>query len=193
MRGLCQGIDASNTVLRAKTAACSAKRPLARVNGLMHHVMDDVDPSAVVWMPAHTSTQSIGTKKLSDGSFLTTEDRQTNDRADEQAKIAATAIRAPSEIRQDYDDYQQNVLDASVWLGMVTWLAGNLAGPVKRDTGASALKALQHKGRQGALKLDRRQQPAVRHPSEGGHLLVADGTQHWCALCGIRGTLYKLG
>ena len=76
---------------------------------------------------------------------------------------------------------------------MVTWLAGNLPGPVKRDSGASALKALQHKSKQGALKKDRRSGPAVRLPSEGGHLLVADGMQHWCASCGIKGPLYKIG
>ena len=92
-------------------------------------------------------------------------DRQTNDRADEQAKIAATATRAPVEIKQDYDDYRQNVLDASAWLGMVTWLAGNLSGPVKRDTGASALKALQHKGTvgQNRSKQDRDYKYLVNH------------------------------
>ena len=176
-----------------KVAACSAKRPLARVNGMMHHAMDDVEQGAVVWMPAHTAKQCVGIKKLSDGSLLTDQDRRANDRADEQAKLATSETRAPPEIRQDFDDYRQNILDACAWLGLVTWLAGNLPGPVKRDSGASAFKALQHRGRQGALKLDRKRQPVVRLPSDGGHLLVADGKLQWCAVCGSRGSLEKIG
>ena len=49
--------------LEGEVAACSAKRPLARVNSLMHHVMDDVVPSAMVWMPAHTSCEKCGHQK----------------------------------------------------------------------------------------------------------------------------------
>jgi hypothetical protein len=67
-------------------------------------------------------------KKLSDGTTLIAVDRRPNDRADEQAKIATAATRVPEEIRSDFDDYRQNVEDACTWLGMVTWLAGNLPG-----------------------------------------------------------------
>ena len=91
----------------------------------MHHVMDDASQNSVVWMPAHTTEASVGVKKLSDGSALTAIDRKTNDRADEQAKLATQAVRAPAGIRQDYDDYFQNIECAGIWLGLVTWLAGN--------------------------------------------------------------------
>ena len=131
-----------DAIAEGKVVSCSAKRPLARVNSLMHHVMDDASQNSVVWMPAHTTEASVGVKKLSDGTALTAIDRKTNDRVDEQAKIATRAVRAPAELRQDCDVYSQNIEDAGIWLGMVTWLAGNLQGAVKRDFGASALRAL---------------------------------------------------
>ena len=58
--------------------------------------------------------QALEPTKLSDGSVLTAIDRKTNGRADEQAKIAAEAVRAPPEMRQDLDDYWQNIEDASI-------------------------------------------------------------------------------
>ena len=73
-------------------------------------------------MPAHTTEACIGVKKLSDGKVLTIHDRKANDRADEQAKLATQAVRVPPAIRQDFDAYAQNVKDASIWLGMATWL-----------------------------------------------------------------------
>lgn len=182
-----------DTIIEGKVVSCSSKRPLARVNSLMHHVLDDAGPNSVVWMPAHTTEASIGTKKLSDGSVLTATDRKTNGRADEQAKIAAEAVRAPPEMRQDLDDYWQNIEDASIWLGMVTWMAGNMQGPVKRDSGASALKAMQHNKQQEVLKKDRCIEPSIRVPSEGGHVLVSDGQLRWCAMCGTRGFLRSIG
>ena len=174
--------------------ACSAKRPLARVNRLMHQAFDDTGPGSVVWMPAHTSEADVGIKKLSDGSRLTAIDRKLNGKADEQAKIAAESVRAPLTVRQDHDCYMQNIEDASIWLGMVTWMAGNLQGAVKRDTGASAIKAMQQRGRNQAEAGKRRWPPlATRPPSDGGHLLVSSGLKQWCAFCGVTGYLHEIG
>ena len=150
-------------------------------------------PNKVVWMPAHTTEACIDVKRLSNGSVLTINDRKANDRADGQAKMAANASRVPPEARQDFDNYIQNVEDASIWLGLATWLSGNAQGPSKRDSGASALKAMQHRRMQEVLKLDRHKEPVVRLPSEGGHVLVSVGKQHWCALCGSKGPLHLVG
>lgn len=170
-----------DTIPEGKTVSCFAKRPLARSNGLMHHVMDDASQNSVVWMPAHTLEASVAV------------DRKTNDRADEQAKKATRAARAPAELRQDCDDYPQNIQDAGFCLGMVTWPAGNIQGLVKRDFGASAFKALQHRSVQKALAKERRNETTVRLPSDGGHLLVSDGPLQWCALCGTKGLIHQIG
>ena len=90
-----------DAIAEGKAVSCSAKRPLARINSLLHHVFDDADQNAVVWMPAHTTEANVGVKKLSNGTALTAIDRKTNDRADEQAKLATQAVRAPAAIRQD--------------------------------------------------------------------------------------------
>jgi hypothetical protein len=147
----------------------------------------------VVWMPAHTTEACVGVKRLSNGSLLTASDRRANARADEQAKLATEGVRVSAKLRQDFDDYAQNVFDACVWLGMVTWMANNATGPVKRDSGASALRALQHRQVRSALKEDGAADRAIRLPSTGGHLLVCDGQLQWCAMCGVRGQLSKIG
>ena len=103
------------------------------------------------------------------------------------------AIRVPPAIRKDYDEYTCNVRDAAIWLGLATWMTGNMQGAVKRDSGASGLKALQYRQLQGALKTERQGNVPIRLPSDGGHLLVADGRWQWCALCGAKGSLTKIG
>ena len=150
-------------------------------------------PVSTVWYGClPTPLRPVGVKQLSDGTALIAIDRKNNDRADEQAKIATRAFRAPAELRQDCDDYSQNIEDAGIWLGMVTWLAGNLQGTVKRDSGASALRALQHRSVQKALAKDRCKETTVRFPSDGGHLLVSDGPMQWCALCGAKGLIHQI-
>ena len=182
-----------DAITEGAVRACSAKRPLARVNRQLHHAFDDTGPGSVLWMPAHTAEADIGVKKLSDGSKLTATDRRLNGRADEQAKIATEAVRVPVEIRQDYDCYMQNIEDASIWLGMVTWMANNLQGAVKRDSGASGAKAAQLRGQRQAKTGKRRWHlPVTRRPSDGGHLLVSKGAQQWCAFCGVSGTSMRL-
>ena len=135
-------------------------------------------------MPAHTTVADVGKKQLSNGTLLSATDRASNDKADKHAKAAAYAVRVPVELRQDHDDYARNIFDAAIWLGLATWMAGNMQGSVKRDSTASALKALRHRSVQQAIAKDRRSDAPVRLPSEGGHLLLADGQMHWCAMCG---------
>ena len=106
-----------DAIAEGEKLSCSAKRSLARVNRLMHHVMDDTSRDKVVWMPAHTSEADVGNKRLSDGIALTATDRATNGKADKHAKAAAQKVRVPAELRRDYDDYSQNVLMQPFGLG----------------------------------------------------------------------------
>ena len=55
------------------------------------------------------------------------------------------------------------------------------------------MKAMQRKRMQEVMKRDRYKEPVIRLPSEGGHVLVSTGRQHWCALCGPRGLLHQVG
>lgn len=55
------------------------------------------------------------------------------------------------------------------------------------------MKAMHHKRIQEVLKKDRSTEPIIRLPSEGGHVLVCSGAQHWCALCGVKGPLRRVG
>ena len=54
-------------------------------------------------------------------------------------------------------------------------------------------KALHHRSLQKAMAKDRCNVPSVRLPAAGGHVLVADGQLHWCAICGARGKLHSIG
>ena len=70
------------------TAATTADRPLARVNAMVHSVLEDVPSDKVVWMPAHESKQAVGRVRCGNGDLLTERDILGNAEADRLAKLA---------------------------------------------------------------------------------------------------------
>ena len=74
------------------------KRPLAWVDSLMLAALDDTEPDAVVWMPAHTKESDVGRLYLGNGSTLTQLDRKGNNEANRLAKLAVEAHRVSKQV-----------------------------------------------------------------------------------------------
>ena len=144
-----------DAIAAGRAWACSAKRPLARVFGLLFDNIElaGIEPSAVTWMPAHTAASDVGVKKRGDGLPITTNDRLGNALADNQAKLAAGQFAVSQEVVDLLCDFTCQTLVALKWLGRVTWLATHHGESLARDSEASRLKA-------GAAKRGRAAQPA---------------------------------
>ena len=84
-------------IWRGINRSTTGDRKHARIFTLMAPCVDDIPASSYVWMPAHTTVADIGRAQLSDGSFLTTADRDANDLADKLAKKAGVTTRPDSQ------------------------------------------------------------------------------------------------
>ena len=91
----------------------------------------------VVWMPAHTAASSVGHAECGDGSVLTADMRQANDRADELAKRAAAGIRVSEGCRAGLKEQFLEARALAVFLGRLTHAAATHMMPdgrVARDS-----------------------------------------------------------
>ncbi len=87
-------------IAAGRTKATAADRPLARVMGLAHRLLDDSQSrDTVLWMPSHCTSSSARGRELSDGAPISEGDRAANDRADALAKAQARGARAPPALR----------------------------------------------------------------------------------------------
>ena len=66
----------------------------------MHHILDDVPPESVIWIPSHVKTGQSGRIMRGDGFLLAETDVEFNDAADKLAKAAVEAHRVPYRIRK---------------------------------------------------------------------------------------------
>ena len=172
-----------DAIAAGRAWACSAKRPLARVFGLLFDNMEraGLEPSAVVWVPAHTAAVAVGVLLRGDGRPLTANDRLGNALADNQAKLAAGQHAVSQEIVDLLKDFDSQTLAALKWLGCVTWLATHNGERLSRDSDASRLRA-------GAVKRGRAATPANAPRQRGGaHATkrlaprsVAQRAARWC-------------
>ena len=94
-------------------------RRLARIWAPAHAAMDS-PTRRVHWMPAHCSFEEAGTRKLSDGSPLTTTQIVANREVDKHAKAAAEADRVPSETVARVRREWKLVAAVAKWIGVIT-------------------------------------------------------------------------
>ena len=123
--------------------ACSAKRPLARVFGLLYDCFDHMghDPAQFVWVPSHTAAKAVGVVMRGDNHPLTGNDRHGNALADNQARIAAGEFAVEQDTIDLLKEFTDQALTALKWLGLVTWLATHNGDRLARDSHASRQQA----------------------------------------------------
>ena len=80
-------------------------------------------------MPAHTSTEDIGKKRLSTGELLNGIDRQANAEADRLAKAAALGERTTDSMRACILGADARLTAIARWIGQCTALAHNFKLP----------------------------------------------------------------
>ena len=119
------------------TAATTADRPLARVNAMVHGVLEDTPSDKVVWMPAHKSKQAAGQYRCSNGEPITEWDIKGNAEADRLAKLAVEYHRVdPATVRWWGKMFDQ-AFGTAKWIAHATWAASNGEEAPYRDTEAS--------------------------------------------------------
>ena len=89
----------------------------------------DDDPRRVVWMPAHCSQDSVGSRKLGNGEGLTKLDITGNALVDQLAKEAARADRLPWARRKRVRELGDIVTAVATWIGQITQLANHFPDP----------------------------------------------------------------
>ena len=191
-------LPAVDSVHKGRAWACSGRRPLARVMGLLHSALDDTPRSNVVWMPAHTAAHQVGIAHRGDGSILTSADRYCNALADSHAKIAARHSRVSKALRDDLHSHSCGIVLAMRWLGVATWDANhsgpnsNLRDSTASKSAAAASRARLHASRYHGVKRAFRPAFAPLSPAEGGHLLLGTPEASWCSVCLVRGPYRSL-
>ena len=165
--------------------ACAASRPLARIFQQLFPLMDDILPSAFVWMPAHTWPKDVGLKMLGNGQLLTFADRRGNDEADSAAKRAAASFAVNPVIVGQLDNYATQVYQAMLWLGRATHMATHFGPSSLRDSTASRAQANRVRS---ATKSG---QPASSHskPTAGRHSTEATALQAAAKRWSLRATI----
>eukprot|EP00973_Karenia_brevis_P064966 9022290-Karenia_brevis.AAC.1 len=109
----------------AKWAGAPSRR-YARVWTTIASSTDDGEvPLQVVWMPAHTALHDVGVLHKSDGTPLSSHDRDANDRADRLAKSAAATHRVSLAIRKKIQHEAREVSEMIVWLAKATEYANH--------------------------------------------------------------------
>ena len=169
--------------------ATNAKRLLARVNGMLHAALDDVDNELVVWMPSHKSANDIGRLRLGNGDLMTEMDRIGNNAADALAKEAALTHKVPKEIIDALDAQEKLVADTAKLIATMTWVANHQTDEPCRDTDASRIAAVQAAARRGETNSTKpkkgkwKKVVELRPPSLGGHNLMRGGLGWRCTNC----------
>ena len=151
----------------------------------MRHIfnnIDDVDRSAIVWMPAHTATKDIGNVYISNGQPLTSIDRYSNAIADKHAKVAAARYAAHEDVVKTLEQYYDDVVEALKWLGLASWTAthAEIAGvPAVRDSDASRLKAdVSKRARHAGVETS-----TAKKETAGGKVTSAQRFMQWQQKC----------
>ena len=109
-------------------AATSPRRPAARIwREIAELVANDFSQLRrnVVWIPAHTSAESIDSRRRSDGRRLTTSEWRANQLADALAKMAAPRTALRDEAAAKIRVAGKALVHAAAQLGVVTHAANN--------------------------------------------------------------------
>ena len=95
----------------------------------------DGDTRRLAWMPAHCSTQQVGTKRLSNGILMTESDRRGNDIVDRLAKLSASWDQVPK-ATLEFIVQQSNLLTGiAKWIGQCGVLANHFPLPCESTNG----------------------------------------------------------
>ena len=153
---------------------------------LVFTAIDDTPLEAFVWMPAHSTADDVGSLLLGNEAPLSEVDRQSNARADAEAKAAVEAHRVPVEVRRRVKQEAKRVREAAMWLGRVTHLANSHADAPHRDSEGTRWKSR----RTGSGGLRRHLQPrgptvaAEQRPAAlGGHVVFRQRSSWLCVVC----------
>ena len=169
------------------SVAGQGKRLLARVFWLIFTSIDDSAAECVVWMPAHTSADEVGVRKIGNGTRLTATDRFGNAEADRLLKLGVEAQRVLEQVREEVQRQADLQYDLATWLGQVATTAGNwLGGGPARDPAASRRRATAEAKAKGAHSMPRRKARKVvsqRSIDMGGHRLTKVSHKWQCTVC----------
>ena len=111
----------------------------------------EVNPDSVVWIPAHCTNASIGTRTLGNGDHMTHTDWSANRRADLMAKKAAIEFCASEDVRLALATAENDIGLLAEYLGRMTWAANNHEGDVTRDS-APTTRTRLHRPTPGAAR-----------------------------------------
>ncbi len=186
-------LNCVKAVKRGKLAARSPKSTLARAWLSLLSAFDDGEggedgiAAPLIWMPAHRCKAEIGHHTRSDGKPVTLADWTANNRADQLAKEAAYANRAPLAYRAERVAMNDVVAHLGRHIGWTTWAANNAPIPPFRDaTSLTAAQRLERAARQanGAERSTRRCRIVHdRSPLLGGHAITRLGDLWRCRVC----------
>ena len=157
------------------TAATTADRPLARVNAMVHSVLEGTPAEKVVWMPAHKSKQAAGQYRCSNGEPITDADIFGNAEADRLAKLAVEHHRVDPATVRWWDKMFEQALKTARWIARATWAANNCEQAPYRDTEANQWRAEVSKKE---AKIRREAAAAARVESEPGGTSTPDTRGH---------------
>ena len=116
------------------TAATAADKPLARVNGMVMSVLEEVPNDKVVWMPAHKTKQYAGKARCGNGELLTEDDIAGNAEADRLAKLAVERHRVDPWEVEYWKQLCSQTMATAMWIARATWAASNCEEAPFRDT-----------------------------------------------------------
>ena len=119
-----------NTFEKGMEYATGAKRVLARI---WQPIMEIAAERHIklIWMPAHTTTASVGIRRKSDGRVLTPIDHRANALVDVLAKKAATLVKMPSYVLDLVLQAEAAFEHEAALLGVVTRTANGLGSSDK--------------------------------------------------------------
>ena len=165
---------------RGRAWATAPERHLARAWSPLAASLED-QVGNVVWMPAHTSHEAVGNKRLGDGSYLSEVDRRLNDIVDRLAKLAAKADRLPLAQRRLVQALWDRVTAIAIWIGQATVLANEFPDPDHPQSGGKMTLIRDNEGkparrsRMGVGTKRKRCPDGVGIPApDGAELAVAD-------------------
>ena len=150
----------------------SARRRYARIWSVIHTGLDQQSQGgAVVWMPAHTKAEMLGTAVCSSGELLTETMQCANEMADLLAKQGAESVRVSDAVRGSLWKHFVEVREVAVFLGQLTAVSCGSSfeglGGLRDSSAASA----------GELARLRAVKAAARKPTKGvkNSVAPADG------------------
>ena len=144
----------------------SSKRRYARIWNVLSGSLEGRGSELVIWMPAHTGKQSVGSTSCSNGSVLTEAWRCANEMADLLAKDGAESVRVDEDFRAEVKEGFQRARELAIFVGKLTFEAGahkTTDGQTRRD--ACPMPATREETL--PKKLKQRRLEHVENPLEG--------------------------